>query len=132
MKQEIFNQIKDKKYVLTGKQLVKLLESDNKLNVLECNGVDNWEGFTYYFDSDYDCEEDYEDRINDESLVNWKNFGEVGIEELKHYEELKTEQKMTENEEMDTQEVYAVVNLDKEDNYPNIDLIDTFENCKSI
>lgn len=90
MKKEFFEKIKDKKYVLTGEQLVELLEDSYKLSVLECNGVDNWSGYTFYIQEDYEREfEENKKRKLDDSLEDWENLSEVSIKDLEHYEELK-------------------------------------------
>ena len=35
------------KYIISKKRLLELLEKENKLNALECAGVDNWCGYYY-------------------------------------------------------------------------------------
>lgn len=36
------------KYIIDEENLIGLLEDRDKLNRLECNGVDNWEGYDMY------------------------------------------------------------------------------------
>lgn len=46
------------KYIIDEEELIGLLEDRATLDRLECNGVDNWDGYDMY-DDDYE-EVDYE------------------------------------------------------------------------
>lgn len=50
------------KYIIDEENLIGLLEDRDKLNRLECNGVDNWAGYDMYDDWE---EPDYEKYIKE-------------------------------------------------------------------
>ena len=50
-----------KKYIINEERLKKLLEEENELSRLECAGVDNWEGYDYAFEDEFEEENKKED-----------------------------------------------------------------------
>ncbi len=52
----------EKKYLLTEKELLELLEDRYKLSALEEMGVDNWDGYEYAFEN-WD-ENEYKEGLN--------------------------------------------------------------------
>lgn len=57
----------EKKYLLTEKELLELLEDRYKLSALEEMGVDNWDGYEYAF-------EDWDENEYKEGLSNYEPF----------------------------------------------------------
>lgn len=51
------------KYIIDEEELIGLLEDRATLDRLECNGVDNWDGYDMY-DDDYE-EVDYEKYVKE-------------------------------------------------------------------
>lgn len=75
----------EKKYVLTEKQLEKLLARSARLSALESGGVDNW---SWYDESIGDFIDDWA-KENNKSLNEIWGFRDIAHEKLKYYEELK-------------------------------------------
>lgn len=75
----------EKKYVLTEKQLEKLLARSAHLSALESGGVDNW---SWYGESIGDFIDDWVGQHNKNPNEGW-GFTDIAREDLKYYEELK-------------------------------------------
>jgi len=61
----------EKRYILTEKQLLRLLESQSMLIQLGTFGVDNWDGYGAWHEEDPDWDCDTEAR---EDLVNYEEY----------------------------------------------------------
>lgn len=66
--------------LIEEKELVRLLENSEKLDRLECAGVDNWEGYDYALNDEIDSDDlsyyEYEKLSDEEKLQDYPKYRE--------------------------------------------------------
>ena len=64
-----------REYVLTERELRRLLEASIRLDILIQNGVDNWTGYSYEFEEESDIDELVQEVLDEgiyRELINWR------------------------------------------------------------
>lgn len=64
-----------REYVLTERELRRLLEASIRLDILIQNGVDNWAGYSYEFEEEPDIDELVQEVLDEgiyRELINWR------------------------------------------------------------